>query len=375
MKKLFLFFLVVSWISILFLSTSVEAQTKVFKWKVQSGSPAGDLMLGNLKDLVAKIEEMSGGRLTIEVLPAGAVVPPFEILDGVHKLIVDGGHTWPGWWTGKHPAVALYGGVPGGPFGMNDDDLMGWLHLGGGQELYTELYQKEMKYDVVVFPTFKKTPEVLGWFKKPVKSVAEFKGLKFRTSGLTAEVFKELGMSVVTLPPGELLPALERGVIDGGEIVDPAIDMSLGLHTVRKIYMMPSLQQVTGIMEIFIHKKKWEELPPDLKAIVKWACMTEALTFNLKCLNANSLALETLVTKHGVTVVETPHEINIEILKAWDRVAERKARDNPFFAKVLASQKAWAGRVVPYRLVAHPPYGLTAEYYWKGANPYKPVKP
>jgi TRAP-type mannitol/chloroaromatic compound transport system substrate-binding protein len=375
MKKLSLFVVVISLISGIFFSISVEAQEKAIKWKVQSGSPAGDFMFVNIKDLVAKIDEMSNGRLQIEVLPAGAVVPTFEILEGVHKGIVDAGHCWTGWWLGKNPAAGLFGGAPGGPFGMNDDDFMGWYYFGGGWELYNEMFQKEIKYNVIGFATQKKGPEMLGWFKKPVKSVAEFKGLKFRTSGMTAQIFKEMGMSVVTLPPGEMLPALERGVVDGAEICDAAVDMSLGLHTVRKIYMMPSLQQVTGMMELFIKKDKWDALPPDLKAIVKWACTAESLSFTLKSFNKNTEALETLVKEHGVTIVETPHEINIEMLKAWDRVAERLSKENAFFAKVLDSQKAWAKRVVPYRMTAHPPYGLAAEYYWKDVNPYMPKKP
>ena len=375
MKKLFLILLVVSWISGLFFSIPAEAQEKVFKWKLQSASPAADFMFVNNKDVVAKIEEMSGGRLKIEVLSAGAIVPPFEILEGVHKGIVDAGHSWTGWWSGKSLAAGLYGGTPGGPFGMNDDDFMSWFYMGGGWELYIEMLQKEIKYDVVGFATQKKIPEMFGWFKKPVKSVKELKGLKFRSSGMVAETFKEMGMSVVTLPPGEILPALERGVVDAGENCDATVDMSLGFHTVRKIYMMPSLQQTTGMMELLINKRKWDELPPDLQAIVKWACVAESFSFTLKVFSKNTESLETLVTKHGVNVVETPKEINLEMLKAWDRVAARKSKESPFFAKVLASQKAWAGRVVPYRMVAHPPYELAAEYYWKGLNPYKVKKP
>ena len=156
---------------------------------------------------------------------------------------------------------------------------------------------------------------------------------------------------------------------------DPSADLAIGLPQVRKFYHMPGIHQPTGIMEIQINKRKWDELPADVKSIVKYAAMAEALHYTLKMLDRNSQDLTTIVTKHGVTVVETPRGVMDEILKAWDKVAERKAKENPFFAKVLESQKAWAQRVVPYRRCCHPPYELAADYYWKGVNPYKILKP
>jgi TRAP-type mannitol/chloroaromatic compound transport system substrate-binding protein len=374
MKKLFLVLLVVSSVSALFFSAAVQAQQTVFKWKVQSGAPASDFRFVNVKDLAARLEEMSGGRLKIEVFGAGAIVPTFEILDAVHKGVVDGGHTSPVWWTGKHSAITLFGGVPCGPFGMNAEDFASWFYVGGGMEFYNELLQKELKYDVLTFPSITDNPDGLGWFKKPIKSVAEFKGLKYRTSGMSAEVMKELGASVVTLPPGEIVPALERGVIDGAELSGPCNDIAIGFHTVRKVYILRSLQQTSGFMEFLLNKKKWDELPPDLKAIVKSGIQAETWQSTMKQSHQNSLDLETLVTKHGVTVEEVPAEINREIIKAWDRLSERKAKENPFFAKVLASQKAWARRMVTYREVASPPLELAEKHYWKGVNPYKSKK-
>lgn len=351
------------------------AQAGLFKWKAQSTWPAADFHQVNPKGLVEKIEAMSGGRLKIELLPAGTIVPPFELLSAVHRGLLDAGHSWPGFWTGRHPAASLFGSMPGGPFGMNSDDYLAWLYLGGGLEMYNELIQKELKMDLVIFATFGETPEPMGWFPRPIKSVADLKGLKFRATGLSAEVFKEMGMTVVSIPPGEILPALERGVVDAAEFSDPSADMALGLHTIRKFYHMPGIHQPTGMMEFYIHKKAWEGLPEDLKAIVKYAAMAEALHYTAKMLDRNSQDLETLVGKHGVTVVETPKEILLEILKAWDKVAEKKAKENPFFAKVLESQKAWAMRVVPYRRCCHPAYEMAADYYWGGLNQYKIRKP
>jgi TRAP-type mannitol/chloroaromatic compound transport system substrate-binding protein len=349
----------------------VTAQSKTLQWKIQSTWPAADFHQVNPKGLVEKITEMTGGRLQIELLPAGTVVPPLELLAAVGKGVLDGGHSWPGYWTGKHPAASLFGSIPGGPYGMNSEDYLSWLYLGGGLELYSELLQKELKMDVVVFPTFGETPEPMGWFPKQIKSVADLKGLKFRATGLSAEVFKEMGMAVVSTAAGDIVPGLERGVIEAAEFSDPTSDMALGLHQVRKFYHMPGIHQPTGIMEFYIQKKKWDELPADLKMIVKWAAMAESLHYTAKMLDRNSQDLETLVSKHGVTVVETPKEVLVEILKAWDKVAERRSKENPFFAKVLASQKEWAKRVVAYRRCCHPPYELAADYYWAGVNPYK----
>lgn len=377
MKKKGRFFIVLAifWVMVFSFLSSAHAQPKVFTWKIQSAFSSGAYEYVNPKDLVARIEEMAGGRLKIELLPAGAIVPPFEVLDAVHKGVIDAGHAWPGYWVGKHPAAALFSTAGGGPFGMGNEDFMSWLYVGGGLDLYNELLQKELKYDVVAFPTAGNPPEPLGWFKKAIKSVAEFKGVKFRSAGMAAELFKEMGMSVVTLPGGEIVPALERGVIDGAEFHSPAADFSIGLHTVRKFYHMPAIHQPTGFMELIINRKKWEELPPDLKAIVRVACMADTLHFDLKQLDQIIKDLDAMVNKHGVSVVETSKEMILEMLKAWDRLAERKAKENPFFNKVLTAQKAWAARVVPYRLISHPPYDMIADYYWKGKNPYRVVKP
>jgi TRAP-type mannitol/chloroaromatic compound transport system substrate-binding protein len=354
---------------------ALPASAGTINWKGQSTWTAGDFHHNDAKGPAEKIEAMSGGRLKINMQAAGAIVPAFEVLDATHKGILDVGHGWPGYWYGKHPAATLFGSVPGGPFGMNAEDFLGWMYLGGGIELYNELMQKELKMNVVVFPTYGETPEPLGWFKGPLKDLKTFKGLKFRAGGMSAEVFKAMGMTVVTLPGGEIVPALERGVIDAAEYSDPSSDMSVGFADVRKFYHLPSVHQPTGIMELMINKKQWDTLPADLKAIVENACQAMALKFTLMMLDQNSKDLKTLVEKKGVTIIESPREILQEILVAWDKVAEKYVKENPFFAKVYASQKQWAERIVPYRSVAHPPYDIAADHYWGKANPYKVQKP
>ncbi len=362
-------------LSLIAVDNPALAQSKTFTWKIQSTWPAADFHQTNPAGAKEKIEAMSGGRLKLDLMPAGAVVPAFELLGAVSKGILDAGHAWPGYWTGKHPAATLFSSVAGRPYGMSTEDFLGWVYEGGGLELYNELLQKELNFDVVVFPTFGEAPEPQGWYEKPIKNLADFKGLKFRAAGMSAEVFKAMGMSVVTLPGGDIAPALERGVIDAAEYSDPSSDMAMGFQDLRKYYHLPGVHQPTGFMELIINKKKWDELSDDLKAIVKYACMAEALHFTIRMLDRNSQDLAKLVNEHGVTVVQTPRDILQEVLKGWDKVADEFSKKNAFFAKVLESQKNWAKRVVPYRSVAHPPYDLAAEYYWAGENPYKVVKP
>ena len=372
MKKLSLVVLAV--LCVIALAVPAGAQQKTITWKMQSTWTAADNHQINANRFAEKVNAMSGGRLKIESLSTGSIVPAFEVLDAVHKGIIDAGHGWPGFWFGKHPAATLWSSAAGGPFGMDNLDWLAWLYLGGGLELYNELLQKELKLNVVAFFLSGETAEPQGWFKKPITDIKQFKGLKFRAAGAAAEVFQNLGMSVVILPAGEIVPAIQRGVIDAGEYSDPSADMKMGFQDVAKYYYNPGVHQPTGGLELSINKNKWEELTPDLKAIVQYAAMAESLHFDTFMIHQNSLDMQTLINKHGVKIMETPREILMEVLKAWDKVAEKYVKENPFFAKVYASQKAWAERIVPYRRIAHPPYDLAADYYWGGVNPYKVQK-
>lgn len=374
MKKIFAASVGVVFVLSLFLAGSAAAQ-QVINWKMQSTWTAGDFHQTNPKKFVEMVEAMAGGRLKINLQAAGAIVPPFEVLDAVHKGILDAGNSWPGYWFGKHPACTLFSSVAGGPFGMDNLDFLSWYHLGGGKDLYNELLQKELKLNVIAFACSGETPEPQGWFKKPIKDVKAFKGLKFRAAGAAAEVFKNMGLSVVILAGGEIVPALQRGVIDAGEFSDPSSDMAMGFQDVTKFYHLPGVHQPTGFMEVVINKSKWDALPADLKAIVEYAAMANTLNFDMSMLSQNSTDLGTLITKHNVKAIATPREILIEVLKAWDKVAEKYCKENAFFNKVYQSQKTFAQRVVPYRRVGHPPYDLAADYYWGKLNPYKVQKP
>jgi len=363
MKRLISVFFV--FIFSLALVSAGPAAAKEFQWKMQSTWPAGDFHNVDPQIVVDYIHSMSGGRIKIDFMSAGTVVAPFEVLDAVHRGILDVGHAWPGYWVGKHPACGLFSSASGGPFGLSSEDFLAWMYEGGGLDLYNELLQKELKLNVVAFPTFGETPEPQGWFNKPITSWEDFKGLKFRAAGMTAEVFKEAGATVVTLPGGEIVPALEKGVIDAAEYSDPSSDKAVGLHDVRKFYHLPGIHQPTGIMELVINKKKWEELPDDLKEIVRVACEAATMRFTFKMLVQNAKDLDDLTTNHGVTVVRTPSDVLIEVMKAADKVLARYAKENAFFGKVLESQREFAKRVVPYRQAGHPDYDLAANYYYK----------
>lgn len=354
-------------------ATMVPAQRPVV-WKVQSTFPTGiwDFMWG--ENFVKKVNDLSGGRLRIELLPAGAVVPAFEVLDAVNRGVLDGGITWSGYWVGKNSAFSLFASAAGGPFGMNNWDFTAWLFAGGGIQLYREILDK-VGFKVVWFPIWGEMSEPLGWYKKPIKSVNDLRGLKMRAAGLAADVFREAGASVVTLPAAEILPALERGVIDGAEFSDPHSDSRLGFQQVTKFYHIPGIHQPTGVGEVIFNQAQWDKLAPDLKMLVEMAARETMMTNWTAAWRMNHEALEELVTKHGVKVVETPREVLVALLKAWDKVAAREAAKNPDFAKVLESQKRFAAWFVPYQRLVNPPYDLAADHYWAGVNPYKVVKP
>src|SRR4249920_892914 len=340
-----------------------SAQTPI-KLRFQGAFPASSLIFENFKLWAERVKVLSGGRLQIETLPPGAVVPAFEVLDAVHKGVLDGGHTAAAYWVGKNRAATLFGPAPGGPFGMDMVDYMGWLFDAGGIELYREFYQKELKRNVVPIPMTSVANQVLGWFKVPVKSWEDLKGRKCRETGITAEVFSKSGMTPVNMPGGEIVPAGERGVIECGEWVGPAEDMKIGFQTVWKHFYMPSTHEPATVLELLINADVWKGLKPDLQEIMKSA--TWEATFRSQTImnKLNAEALKELREKHGVKIERTPEDILRKTLEAWDQIAKDESDKNPFFKKVYASQRAYASEVVPGRRAVIPPYAAGADYYW-----------
>ena len=224
------------------LAAPAEAQTRTLN--MQSSWPANSTAQEAFKMFADRVDKMTGGTLKITTSPAGTVVPAFEVLDATHKKVIDGTHTIAYYWTGKSKAATLFSNTPAGIVGMDQMDFIGWLYEGGGLDLYWEFYQKELKLNLIVFPLHAPSPQALGWFRKPITSLADFKGMKCRQTGITAELYARMGMAVVNMPGGEIAPAAERGAIDCAEWVGGIEDFALGLHLIWKNHYTPGMHEI-----------------------------------------------------------------------------------------------------------------------------------
>lgn len=314
------------------------AQTTTLRF--QSTWPAKDIFHEFAQDYAKKINDMAGGRLKIEVLPAGAVVPAFQLLDAVAKGTLDGGHGVVAYWYGKNQAVALWGSGPA--FGLDANMVLAWHNYGGGKELLDEIY-RDLKLDVVSKLYGPMPTQPLGWFKKPVAKVEDLKGLKFRTVGLAVDVFNEMGVAVNPLPGGEIVPALDRGLLDAAEFNNASSDRVLGFPDVAKNCMLQSFHQASEQFEVLFNKSKYDALPDELKAIIDYA--TEAASADMSWKAADRYAKDyEAMAKEGVRFYKTPDSILRAQLEAWDKVTAKKAAENPMFKRVLDSMRTFAQR-------------------------------
>ncbi|MBN8505454.1 MAG: TRAP transporter substrate-binding protein [Burkholderiales bacterium] len=315
-----------------------KAQTTTFRF--QSTWPAKDIFHEYANDFAKKVNDMAGGRLKIEVLPSGSVVPAFQLLDAVNKGTLDGGHGVVAYHYGKNNALALWGSGPA--FGMDPNMVLAWHYYGGGKALLAEVYAA-LNIDVVSFLYGPMPTQPLGWFKKPVAKVADLKGLKFRTVGLAVDVFKELGTAVNPLPGGEIVPALDRGLIDAAEFNNASSDKLLGFPDVVKNCMLQSFHQSGEQFEILFNKDKYNALPSELKAVIDYAVQAASADMSWKAIERNSADYLEL-KKMGVKFFKTPDAVLKAQLDAWDKVTAAKAAENPLFKKVLDSQRVFAQR-------------------------------
>ena len=332
--------------------------------KMQSTWPASNTLQEHFKMFADRTEKLTQGGIKIEVMAAGQIVPAFEVLDATNKKVIDGWHAISYYWVGKNPAAALFAGPPGGPFGMDHMDWLGWLYVGGGLEMWRDFYQNDLKLNVIVWPAHPSSPQALGWFKKPLKSVADFKGLKCRQTGLNAEVYAKMGMSVVNMAGGEIVPAAQRGVIDCAEWVGGVEDLRLGLHSVFKYHYTPGMHENNSVGELGFNLDVWKTFTPAQQDAVNSAVKDTFITWLTKWQKDNADAIEELVKKHGVQIRRTPPDILIGSLKAWDQVAAENSAKSPTFKKVYESQRAYAAKVVPAKRYMFPPYSFAANYYW-----------
>jgi TRAP-type mannitol/chloroaromatic compound transport system substrate-binding protein len=331
-------------------------------FKMQGAWGAKDIFNEMAEQYVKRVNEMAGGRLRLDFLVGGAVVKPFEVMDATSKGVLDGAHSVPVYWYGKHKAASLFGTGP--VFGNDAHHTIAWFYQGGGQALYDDLVQKTLGLNVVGFLVFPMPTQPFGWFKNPVKDASGLKGLKYRTVGLAADLFQAMGAKVTQLPGGEIVPALERGVIDAFEFNNPTSDMRFGAQDVIKNYMMGSYHQASESFEIVFNKKKYDALPADLKAILRYGVeAVNSANFWLAMENY-SRDLQILKDKHKVNVIRTPDSIMAEQLKAWDKLSAELSKD-PINKKIIDSQRAWFQRVVYYEQFNSANYKLADEHVYK----------
>jgi len=337
--------------------------------KMQSSWPASSNAQDHFRMFAERLDKITGGQLKAEPNVGGQIVPPFEVLDATARKVLDGFHSISYYWVNKNRAAVLFAGPPGGPFGMDHTDYLGWMWEAGGHDLWIELYQKEMKLGLMPFPAHPTSPQAFGWFKRPIKNLADFKGMKCRQTGINAEVFNRMGMSTVNMPGGEIVPAAQRGVIDCAEWVGGAEDLRLGLHNVWKYHYTPGMHENNTIGELTFNLDVWKSLSPVHQEAVRSALRDTFVSWSARYQKENAEALKELQEKHGVRILRTPPEILVAYLKAWESLAQEEAGRNPFFKKVWDSQRAYASLVVPAKRFMYPPYSFAANYYWPEAKP------
>jgi TRAP-type mannitol/chloroaromatic compound transport system substrate-binding protein len=322
----------------------VRAQGPVnLRW--QSTWPSKDIFHEYALDYAKKVNDMTGGDLKIEVLPAGAVVPAFGLIDAVSKGTLDGGHGVLVYHYGKQNALALWGSGPG--YAMDANMLLAWHKYGGGKELLAKLYAS-LGLNVVSFPYGPMYTQPLGWYKKPITKPEDFQGLKFRTVGLSIDVFQGMGAAVNALPGGEIVSAMDRGLIEAAEFNNATSDRLLGFADVSKICMLQSYHQNAEQLEITFNKTKYDSLPDKMKAIIANGVEAASQDMMWKSIDRYSQDYIELQTKDNVKFYKTPDSVLKKQLEVYDVVAAKKSAENPLFKEIIASQIAFARRATQW---------------------------
>jgi TRAP-type mannitol/chloroaromatic compound transport system substrate-binding protein len=346
----------------------VKAQGPInMRW--QSTWPSKDIFHEYALDYAKKVNDMTGGDLKIEVLPAGAVVPAFQLLDAVSKGTLDGGHGVLVYHYGKQTALALWGSGPG--YGMDANMLLAWHKYGGGKELLAKLYAS-IGANVVSFPYAPLYTQPLGWFKKPVTKAEDFQGLKYRTVGISIDVFTAMGAAVNALPGGEIVSAIDRGLIDAAEFNNASSDRALGFADVSKVCMLQSYHQNAEQLEITFNKAKFDALPDKLKAIISNAVEAASQDMQWKAIDRNSQDYITLQTVDKVKFYKTPDSVLKKQLEVYDDVVRKYAASNPLFKEIAESQLAFAKRATQWEQDYVVNRRMAFEHYW-GPNAKKPI--
>jgi TRAP-type mannitol/chloroaromatic compound transport system substrate-binding protein len=346
----------------------VRAQGPIsMRW--QSTWPSKDIFHEYALDYAKKVNDMTGGELKIEVLPAGAVVPAFGLIDAVSKGVLDGGHGVLVYHYGKQTALALWGSGPG--YAMDANMLLAWHRYGGGKELLAKLYSS-IGMNVVSFPYAPMPTQPLGWYKKPITAADDFKGLKFRTVGISIDVFQGMGAAVTALPGGEIVAAMDRGLIDAAEFNNATSDRILGFADVSKICMLQSYHQNAEQLEITFNKTKFDALPDKMKAIISNAVEAASQDMQWKAIDRYSQDYVELQTKDNVKFYKTPDAVLKRQLEVYDDVVKKKAAENPLFKEIVESQLAFAKRATQWEIDTVVSRKMAFDHYW-GPNAKKPI--
>jgi TRAP-type mannitol/chloroaromatic compound transport system substrate-binding protein len=346
----------------------VSAQGPIsMRW--QSTWPSKDIFHEYAVDYAKKVNDMTGGDLKIEVLPAGAVVPAFQLIDAVSKGVLDGGHGVLVYHYGKQTALALWGSGPG--YAMDANMLLAWHRYGGGKELLNKIYAS-ISANVVSFPYAPMPTQPLGWYKKPITSPDDFKGLKFRTVGISIDVFQALGAAVTALPGGEIVAAMDRGLIDAAEFNNATSDRILGFADVSKVCMLQSYHQNAEQLEISFNKTKFDALPDKMKAIIANAVDAASAEMSWKAIDRYSQDYVELQTKDKVKFYKTPDAVLKKQLEVYDEVVRKKAAENPLFKEIVESQLAFAKRAMQWEQDTVVSRKMAFDHYF-GANAKKPI--
>ena len=347
---------------------SVAQSPITMRW--QSTWPAKDIFHEYAQDFASRVNGMAGGRLKIEVLPAGAVVKAFDLLDAVSKGTLDGGHGVVAYWYGKNSAVALWGSGPA--YGMDPNMVLAWHNYGGGKQMLDDIY-KSLNLDVQSFLYGPMPTQPFGWFKKPITKAEDVKGMKFRTVGLAVDIYKDMGVAVNPLPGGEIVPAIDRGLIDGAEFNNASSDRLLGFPDVSKVCMLQSFHQCSEQFEILFNKKKYDSLPAELKTIINHSVEAASADMSWKAIDRYSKDYIEMQEKQGVKFYKTPDAILRRQLEAWDKIVAAKGAENPTFMKVNDSMKAFAQRACRWQNDTSVDYKMAYNHFFakKGAAPAK----
>ena len=335
----------------------VKAEPVVLKMQAAWG---GGIFLENAKSYVDRVHAMAGKDLKIDLLSVNSVVKTSQMQDAVHRGVLDAAHYVPAYWYSKSKAASLFGTGP--CFGWSSQEVLGWIHYGGGQELFDEL-MATLGLNVISFFNSPMPAQPLGWFKEQITSSAQMSGLKYRTVGLAADVLLEMGMSVVQLPGGEIQPAMKSGLIDAAEFNNPTSDRDFGMQDVSKHYHLASFHQSQEFFEVTFNKGKYDALPDELKAVLRYASEAENSNFYWHNTKRYAEDLEKLRAQ-GVNVYRTPDSVMSDQLKAWDIVLDRISGEDAFFAKVIASQKTYAKEAMSYLNLNQPDYKLAYKHYF-----------